>query len=225
MSKYDTAGWHLIHTDSNSALVSGDSNVTITSSDVTGIWKLTATANTSDANAFARIPDQYPLEAANWTAGTFGSLEANTVYWVKTNVIEAPSTVAPDAFDGITFKLLSDTNKIQIYIPNGKTVAGYTVDFDNEVTTAGTGFSGPGGTTYYDDGLGAAPSQTYLPLSWAQTSNGWRVTGVDITNGTVHQATDAYVNLFSVNSEALPISALTVSNSDGNNENTQIIIE
>lgn len=92
MSKYDTAGWHLIHTDSNSALVSGDSNVTITSSDVTGIWKLTATANTSDANAFARIPDQYPLEAANWTAGTFGSLDANTVYWVKTGVIEAAET-------------------------------------------------------------------------------------------------------------------------------------
>ena len=89
MSKYDTAGWHLIHTDGTGALVTGQDGVTLTSDNVTGIWKLTADANTTDANAYARIANDYPLTANNWTAGDATNLEANTVYWVKTGVIEA----------------------------------------------------------------------------------------------------------------------------------------
>ena len=42
MSKYDTAGWHLIHTNENKALVSGQEGITLDSTNVTGIWKLTA---------------------------------------------------------------------------------------------------------------------------------------------------------------------------------------
>lgn len=128
MSKYDTAGWHLIHTDGTGALVTGQDGVTLTSDNVTGIWKLTADANTTDANAYARIANDYPLTANNWTAGDATNLEANTVYWVKTDPItpQSSSVFLRTSSDGnsVEYKLadsVTSLNSIKLYFQDAFT--------------------------------------------------------------------------------------------------------
>lgn len=83
--KYDTAGWHLLHTDNDGNFITGDDAVTISTGDIAvgGLWKLTANVE----NEFARIPNGVALTSANWEAGQLNNISPNTVYWVYTGVI------------------------------------------------------------------------------------------------------------------------------------------
>lgn len=136
--KYDTAGWHLLHTDNDGNFITGDDAVTITTGangDISegGLWKLTA----NGANEFARIPNNVALTSDNWEAGDRDNILPNTVYWVYTGVIAQAEVTSfsveiatryvadvsnsywfsgyqfnPDYTDGVTEVYIKNTDKI-----------------------------------------------------------------------------------------------------------------